>query len=193
VDLNFSKDGKWVVWEDGNGMDYVDRQIHVYDVEANRDYKLTKGHSDNCFYDWVSNPQSNQLEDASSLIQDGKTLYLRHQYKDAVLKYQKAVDLDPKNDTAYGLMGYSYFRDGDLNNSVIALKKSIGINSNNIMSHYNLALVYWAKQQKNSTIEEIQKVYLLDKTYKNKFHGDPQFKEIINTPEYKEIEKKAGI
>lgn len=187
VDLNFSKEGKWVIWEDGNGMAYVDRQIHVYNIETNKDYTLTSGHSDNCFYEWVDNPTSDKTDDASSYIQNGKNLYLRHQYAQAIAEYQKAIDLDPKNDAAYGLMGYSYLREGEAQKSILSLNQSLGINPNNIMSHYNSALAFWALGQQEEAINEIKKVVTLDPSFKAKIKADPQFKAFKQMKEFNEM------
>jgi hypothetical protein len=58
------------------------------------------------------------------------------------------------------------------------------------MSHYNLALVYWENLQTADAIEEIRQVYLLNPDYKKQIYDDTQFKDIIHSPEYQEMEKK---
>jgi tetratricopeptide (TPR) repeat protein len=178
----FSNDGKWIVWVDNCWMDYADRQIHVFDTETSRDYFVTSGHSDNVFCKW---------ENEVDHIKAGKTYYLNHQYPLAVFEYQKAIDENAQNDEAYGLIGYSHYKNKQIDESILNLRKSIGINSKNIMSHYNLAIVYWAKSKKKETVEEIRQVYLLNPDYKKNIYDDTQFKAIIATSEYKEMEKNV--
>jgi tetratricopeptide (TPR) repeat protein len=114
----------------------------------------------------------------------GKKFYLKHQYVNAIEEYQKATNADPNNDEAYGLMGYSYFKANKIDESLIAFKKSLSINPKNIMSHYNLALVYWANSQKPEAIEEIHRIYMLNPTYEKTIKEDYQFKKILESQDY---------
>ncbi len=176
-----SDEGNWIVWVDGGPLAFGDRQIHVYDIKKNTDYVITSGHSDNSFLKWVVETDH---------IAVGKKLYLKHQYINAISEYKKALDDKKQDAETYGLIGYSYYRNGQLDDAKIALQQSLYINPNLIMSHYNLAIVYWAQSQNTKAIEEIRQIYLLDPTYKKQIYDDTQFKNIINTPEYKEMEKK---
>ncbi len=180
-ELFISDDGNWVVWVDGGPLDFGDRQIHIYDIEKNRDYTIYSGHSDNAFYKWAVETDH---------ISEGKKFYLKHQYLNAVSEYRRALVGNPQDAETYGLMGYSYYRNGQLDAAVNTLQQSLQINPKTITSHYNLALVYWAQSQKNKSIEEINQIYLLDPTYKKQIYDDTQFKTIIHSPEYQELEKK---
>jgi hypothetical protein len=95
-----SDDGKWVVWSDGVQLAFGDRQIHIYDINKNRDYVITSGHSDNAFYKWVVDKDH---------IAEGKKFYFKHQYLNAIFEYQKALAKNPQDSKTYGLMGYSYY------------------------------------------------------------------------------------
>jgi hypothetical protein len=187
VDLNFSKDGKWVIWEDGNGMVYVDRQIHVYDVEANRDYILTKGHSDNSFYKWATDVPLDKWAEISKFLETGKDFYRQKKYVQAIAEYQKAILLDVENDKAFGYMGYSYYLNGDLDKAVWPLQNAISLNPDNENSYYNLALVYVATKDNQNAISWLKQLFFKNPSFVNAVRHDPKFKDLINTEEYKSM------
>jgi tetratricopeptide (TPR) repeat protein len=179
--LNFSRDGQWVIF--GNC---------IFNTETKKYYfpqALADGW-DGIFYQWT---------DVANCIEKGRKCYFNHQFSEAITDYQKAIDLDPENVLAYELMGYSYLRSGRAIDAISTLKKSLEISPDYIMSHYNLALAYWSNHDLDNAVKEITQVYLLDRNrglvedYKNDVYEDPQFKEILNTPEYKQAIKFMGV
>lgn len=185
--LNLSMDGKWVVWTDGDFMDYSDREIHIYDVDKNRDYTLTTGHSDNVFFDWAKNVHPEIWSQINEFIENGKKFYRLKQYKEAIAEYLKAIELDPNNDAAYGYMGYSYFLLNDLDKAETSLLKAIGLNSDNEMSYYNLALISLTRNNVHRTVFWLQELYRVNDGYKKLIRMDVKFREIVNSPEYKKM------
>ena len=187
VDINFSKDGKWVVWEDGCGMEYVDCQIHVYDVEANRDYTLTRGHSENCFYQWANEVPLEKWSEISKFLETGKDFYHQKKYEQAIAEYQKAIELDAENDKAYGYMGYSYYLNGDLVKADAALQKSISLNPDDENSYYNLALVFVANKDIHQAIVWLKSLYMKNPSFIRTVGNDVKFKDVINSNEYEQM------
>ncbi len=117
--------------------------------------------------------------------EQGKKYYLAHHYAKAIKEYEAALQEDPANFDAYGLMGYSCFKLGQVNRAVTFLEKSTEVNQGYVMGHYNLALVYWAMDLKKKAVEEITKVIELDPSFQKILEGDSQFDEIFQSSEYK--------
>jgi len=187
VDLNFSKDGKWVVWEDGCGMEYVDCQIHIYDVEANRDYTLTSHHSENCFYQWADEVPLEKLSEISKFLETGKDFYHQKKYGQAIAEYQKAINLDPENDKAFGYIGYSYYLNGDLDKAELSLQNAISLNPNDENSYYNLALVSVAKKDNHQAIVLLRSLYMKNPSFIRTVRNEFKFKDMINSDEYEQM------
>jgi tetratricopeptide (TPR) repeat protein len=182
--LRLNSKGNWAVWVDGDENAWVDRQINVYSIDANTNYVITSGHSDNVFAGWADN-----FATVVDCIKKGKEYYFQKNYSAAITEYQNAINADPRNDFAYGLMGYSYYRNGQDDNAVLTLKKSLDINPYNLMSYYNLALVYWKTGDADQAIQALKQIYIYDFGYRKRIYDDPQFKKIIADPKYLQMEK----
>jgi hypothetical protein len=182
--LRLNSKGDWAVWVDGDENAWADRQINVYSIDANTNYVITSGHSDNVFAGWADN-----FGAVVDFIKKGKENYFQKNYSAAVTEYQNAINADPRNDFAYGLMGYSYYRNKQDDNALLALKKSLDINPYNLMSYYNLALVYWQMGDTDQAIEAIKQIYIYDSGYRKRIYDDPQFKQIVADPKYLQMEK----
>jgi tetratricopeptide (TPR) repeat protein len=186
-----SPDGNWAVWTDCFGGEYPKNQLHIYDIAKNKNYQITSGDSDNAFYEW-DKPIPNAAKEPTEedWVRDGKNAYHLHRYSEAVECYQKALLIDPNDPEAYGLMGYAYYRYGQLDEAATALERSLQIDPNLIMSHYNLALVDWAimtdEKKFNSIValNQIGAVLDLDPSYETKMRDDSQFKKIFKSDEY---------
>jgi len=94
---------------------------------------------------------------------------------------------NPRNSEVYGLLGYSYLRNEQINRAIESLQISLRRNPKNLMSHYNLALAYWANGQKTDAIEELRTLYQLDSKYEGVVKKDAQFRKILNSKEYETI------
>ncbi len=180
-DLFLSPNGNWAVWMDGFWGDWRRDQLHIYDIVKNKNYQITSGDSDNVFYKWEEPAMVvTKGTTAEDFINNGKTAYLQHNYPEAIALYQKAIQIDSNNAEAYGLLGYSEFRNGQLDDAKKDLEQSIKINPSLIMSHYNLALVYWAQGRKEDAVLQMQKTADLNPRKKKEMEEDPQFKKLIN-------------
>jgi tetratricopeptide (TPR) repeat protein len=71
--------------------------------------------------------------------------------------------------------------------AIESLEKSIKINPKYVEGHYNLALAYWANQDKKKAISEVKKVLELDPTYKAKIKDDVQFRLFKSSPWFNKL------
>ncbi|MGH7739065.1 MAG: tetratricopeptide repeat protein [bacterium] len=166
----YSNDGRWVIWGDGNWMDYEDRQIVAFDTTNNKNYTLTAGHSDNIFIDWT-----NHWDSIWNHVKTAKALYRHKDYAGAISEYRKVLRQDPNNCTAYGLMGYSLLRAGRVDEAVSCLGKSVQLDPQYTMGYYNLALAYWAQGKQNQAVEQVRLAIDYDPGCATKIKKDPQF------------------
>lgn len=200
-DLFLSPDGNWAVWMDGFWGDWRRDQLHIYDIAKNKNYQITSGDSDNVFYKWTKPAIAVTTgTTAKDFIKDGKAAYLQHYYPEAIAQYQKAIKIDSNNAEAYSLLGYSQFRYGQLDEATTSLKQSLKIDPNFIMSHYNLALVYWAigkteQAYQNAAFREMDTVIQIDPKYEKLMRDDTQFGEIFKSDAYEKwaLRKRGGI
>ncbi len=191
--FEFSPDGKWIIWNDGTWIQWEDHQIHAYSVETNMDYTLTNGHSDNSFYKWADDNSIGKWDEINKHINAGRKLYSQKDFKGAISEYLKAIDLDPNNGTAYGYMGYSYLRNGQLDEAEKSLQNAMRLNPGDPMNKYNSSLVYWTKQNGGLASFWLEQLYIIDYSFRRKVEKDPQFKDVIKSPEYlKMIKKRWG-
>lgn len=178
--FNISPDGNWVVWSEG-AADMVGGEIHLYDVQKNIDYAISSDAPYDIFYKWCYADTDEARKEIDSFIKKGKQLFLNHQFSDAIQEYKKAIEIDPANSLAYGYMGYSAFRMGNIQKAIHDLEESVEFDHSNKMSYFNLALAYWVNDQKDRAISALRPVYYMNIKM---IHDDPQFKEIITSPEF---------
>lgn len=120
-------------------------------------------------------------------IDNAKAFYLQRKYDQAIDEYQQALKIDVDNWEAYGLMGYSYLRDHQIEKAVVQLEESVNTNPCYAIGHYNLALAYWANGQKDKAIEQVKLTVQVDKSFKNKILQDTQFTAFKSEKEFKKI------
>jgi len=126
---------------------------------------------------------------AQTNIDRAKSFYHQKKYEEAINEYQKAITIAPDYWEAYGLMGYSYLKNHQVDKAVANLEKSIEIDPAYAMGHYNLALAYWAGGQKDKALEQVKKSIKVDKSLKIKIAEDPQFKVFENETKFREMMK----
>jgi hypothetical protein len=186
ADINFSADGHWVIWSAGNSLAYSDSQVCIYDVVTNRDYVLTNGHSANLFYKWAADVPLEKWSEISKFLDAGKDFYHQKKYEQAIAEYQKAIDLEPENDKAYGYMGYSYYLNGDLDKANQSLQKAIALNPDDENSYYNLALVSLALKDITQSAVWLGELFERNSSYIGTVQKDLRFKEVVNSEKFKQ-------
>jgi tetratricopeptide (TPR) repeat protein len=114
----------------------------------------------------------------------GKKLFLNKKFDQAISEYQKAINENSNDFQAYELKGYTYYRAGNYLKAIDSLEKSVELNHAHLMGYYNLALAYWANGQRDKALEEIKRLLIFDKSYKEKIKEDPQFKEFQSSKNF---------
>ncbi len=71
----------------------------------------------------------------------GEALYRLARYDDAILMYQKSIDLDPRAGTYYN-MGLAYHDKQDYKNAINIYKKTINLYPDYYLSYYYLGIIY---------------------------------------------------
>ena len=182
-----SPNSEWIIWTDSS----KHKNIHTYNVIHQMNCSGIGGVGS--FEGWEKNPTNGIYSlQTDSLIKSAKDHFRQHQLDLAISDYLKAIQTDPYNDDAYGLLGYAYYRNKQFSQAQDALQLSIRLNPNNFMSYYNLALVLWAKGQKNNTFDQLKYLFTNDRKYISLVSDDTQFHEIIHDPEYGEMVKKIS-
>lgn len=114
----------------------------------------------------------------------GKKFAFKKQFDQAILEYKKAIDENPNNFRAFELMGYAYYRKGDYSNAIKALEKTEALNMDYPMGYYNLALAYWANDQKDKAIIQLKKLFGIDEKYIEIINKDPQFNDFKSSKDF---------
>lgn len=83
---------------------------------------------------------------ATNFIIDGKKAEISNNFNDAINNYQKCIEIDPQNSTAYYLLSQIWSKK-DLTKSTNYARKAVELNSSEIQYHKNL--LYLLKSAKN--------------------------------------------
>ena len=93
----------------------------------------------------------------------------KREYDNAIENYKKIIELNPKNDTAYGRIGVMYGLKEDYGNAIDNLKKAIELNPQNSIAYDNLGVVYSKKEEYDKAIENCKKAIELNPQYGNAY------------------------
>ena len=88
------------------------------------------------------------------LLQEGYEAYTHQRYREAIQKYQSAIEADEENSEAYALLGLAYLDSGNDDLAESSLEASIRINPRFADSHRYLGQLYAKHGDKQSAIKE---------------------------------------
>ena len=108
-------------------------------------------------------------------MQLGLRYFFVKNYNQAIINYKSAIQIDRENPVLYDLLGYAYLRNGDVQNSILALETSVKINPEYTWGHYNLALAY-GRVNDDRAIIHIKELLKLDPSIKSVIKNDGQFR-----------------
>jgi cytochrome c-type biogenesis protein CcmH/NrfG len=83
------------------------------------------------------------------LIQVAKIYSSTHQFKEAAVYYDKAVQLDPKNVTLRTQLASTLYYDGDVDGAISQLQQSLHNDPKDANSLFNLGMIKWKGKQDN--------------------------------------------
>jgi len=81
------------------------------------------------------------------LIEVAKIYSSTHQFKEAVVYYDKAVQLDPKNVGLRTQLASTLYYDGDVDGAISQLQKSLTYDPKDANSLFNLGMIKWQGKQ----------------------------------------------
>lgn len=90
--------------------------------------------------------------DVDTLLQQGFEAYSRGRYRDAINKYQAAVNADPANSEAYALLGLAYLDSGNDDLAESSLEAAIRLNPRFADAHRYLGMLYSRRGDKARAI-----------------------------------------
>lgn len=85
----------------------------------------------------------------------GEHYFNNKDFSNAILYFNKTIELKPDFAEAYHNLGISFYYDGDLGNSISHLKKSIEIKKDYAKAHYSLALVYFGINEFDNALSHL--------------------------------------
>lgn len=92
----------------------------------------------------------------------GLALYRQNQYDDALIAYQKAVDLDPSRPQRFVSLAQVYRSMGQLNNAIIALNKAVEVEKENLDFLFLLIDIQAEMGNFNEALEIVGRILELD-------------------------------
>jgi len=99
---------------------------------------------------------------ASDWYQKGYNAEELREYDNAILYYQKSIDIESNYIVAYNNMGNVYSKKGNTDKAIKIYQKVIEIDPNNVSAYSNIGAVYAAKGNYDKAIDRYQKAILLD-------------------------------
>jgi len=106
--------------------------------------------------------QASALDEAGAKAQAlaHYTMGLSHDWNDlpdqALLEYEKAVQLDPNNYVIHLKLGVAYARSKKLDKSIEELKKASELNPKDVEAHYLLAIIYSSQSKEDKATGEYE-------------------------------------
>ena len=109
--------------------------------------------------------EGSREETAESLYAKGLPFLWKEDYDKALLYFKDAVKKDPRYANAYFQIGYCNAQLGRYSDAFDAYKKAIQIQSDFVLAHFFLGLVYLEARDRNHALEEFKILRNLDRNY----------------------------
>lgn len=88
---------------------------------------------------------------------EGLKFYNKGKYGEAMLQFQKALEINPNHYDARFHLGITYYMANRIDEAIVELQKAIDINPKDPKGHYNIAFAYVAKEKVAEALPEYQK------------------------------------
>jgi tetratricopeptide (TPR) repeat protein len=129
--------------------------------------------------------KAENLYNSKEALRAGTNFARQKRYAEAIQEYNKVIQLDPDNATAYSNKGYAYIRNNQPKEAVKVLEDLTRRDPSFVLGHYNLALAYKNSGNFDMANKEVDKVLELDPDYCNTFKIDNVYKKWApQTPQY---------
>jgi Tfp pilus assembly protein PilF len=101
-----------------------------------------------------------ELKASDYILQAGK--YIKSQdYTSAITSLNNALYLEPKNDHAYTLLGFSHYLNGEKKLAMQSTQKALSLNPDSAEAHNAIGLLYKEEKQNDKAYQHFQKSALL--------------------------------
>ena len=111
-----------------------------------------------------------KYEKVIQLMTDGKKYFQNQNYRDSLIFFQQALEMDPKNLDLLLIIGEAYFRSHNFKESVKYFEKYIFSNMNNPNVYYHLALSYFKLNDFDSAIHCNKQALEVDASFVKSYH-----------------------
>lgn len=119
-----------------------------------------------------------KAREAVSLVSQAINFYHAHRYDEAVVTYDRALELDPENPFIHNLKGYSLFKAKKHNESVLEQKKAIDLDHNFAWAYFDMARAHCAGGQFAQAKHAIEKALELRPDLKTTMKEDGEFQRL---------------
>lgn len=113
---------------------------------------------------------------------------------ESINSYNKAIKINKKNFTAYNNRWATLLKQKKYNDALEDFNKAIELDNKYTNAYYNLAIIYWIKNDLKNSLYNLEKCLKLwffdDKEKISKFYKNKNFDDIKNTPEFKNFINK---
>jgi len=92
-------------------------------------------------------PNADQVKKAQLYLKQGRDLFHKQRYDEAIAQYEQAIKLAPDDPYAWGLEGYALLRAGRVSESIDVGKKAIQLDPEDPYGYLDLAKSYCAAKQ----------------------------------------------
>jgi tetratricopeptide (TPR) repeat protein len=106
---------------------------------------------------------------------------------EAIIAYQKAIELKPDYEKAWCNLGSAFIRTGQFEEGIKACNKAIRLKPDRGNNWYNLACAYSRQNDKKTALSNLEKAIQLDEQFRKMSQEDEDFKSLLDDPEFKRI------
>jgi tetratricopeptide (TPR) repeat protein len=108
------------------------------------------------------------------------------EYNEAIVDFNKAIELNPKDALAYLFRGKVYGALGKYNEAIADLSKAIELNPKDVLAYCNRGKTYSLIGDRTRAVQDLSKAIKLHPDARS-FADDPAFDNIRNTPEFRQL------
>jgi len=110
----------------------------------------------------------------------------RDEYNEAIVDFNEAIELNPRDALAYLFRGKVYGALGKYNEAIVDLSKAIELNPRDVLAYYNRGKTYSLVGDSTRAVQDLSKAIKLNPEARS-LADDPAFDNIRYTPEFRQL------
>jgi tetratricopeptide (TPR) repeat protein/serine/threonine protein kinase len=138
-----------------NNLQYKEKQIETHSKHEQKSKTIPKQKMIN------ENTYQDKNTEVSSYLKSGFSYFNNGQYDNAILKFSKVIELDPKNVKAYVYRGKAYYRVGQYELAISDYSKAIELDPKNYIVYNDRCVAYIEIEEYNRAISDCTKALKL--------------------------------